>query len=99
MRTTIDLPDDLFRRVKAVAALRGLKLKELVASLVEGGLGETPAPSTTGGHVRETRPPGSRQTLPNFITTVSPIPLLTNEQIETILLQDDLESLGLDRSA
>jgi hypothetical protein len=30
MRTTIDLPDDLFRRAKAEAALRGRKLKDLI---------------------------------------------------------------------
>ena len=30
MRTTIDLSDDLFRRAKAEAALRGRKLKDLV---------------------------------------------------------------------
>ncbi len=31
MKTTVDLPDDLARRVKAEAALRGRKLKDLVA--------------------------------------------------------------------
>jgi hypothetical protein len=30
MRTTVDLSDDLYRRAKAEAALRGRKLKELV---------------------------------------------------------------------
>jgi hypothetical protein len=30
MRTTVDIPDDLYRRAKAEAALRGRKLKELV---------------------------------------------------------------------
>jgi hypothetical protein len=30
MRTTVDLPDTLFRRAKAEAALRGIKLKDLV---------------------------------------------------------------------
>jgi len=31
MKTTLDIPDDLFREVKAKAALEGLKLKDLVA--------------------------------------------------------------------
>ena len=31
MRTTIDIPDDVFRRAKALAALRGSTLKDLVA--------------------------------------------------------------------
>jgi hypothetical protein len=30
MRTTIDIPDELFRRAKSQAALRGRKLKDLV---------------------------------------------------------------------
>ena len=30
MRTTVDVPDDLYRRAKAEAALRGRKLKDLV---------------------------------------------------------------------
>jgi len=30
VKTTVDLPDDLARRVKAEAALRGRKLKDLV---------------------------------------------------------------------
>lgn len=30
MKTTIELPDDLFRRAKATAALRGIKLRELI---------------------------------------------------------------------
>jgi hypothetical protein len=30
MKTTVELPDDLYRRAKAEAALRGRKLKELV---------------------------------------------------------------------
>jgi hypothetical protein len=31
MRTTVDIPDELLRRAKSEAALRGRKLKELVA--------------------------------------------------------------------
>ena len=42
MRTTVDLPDELFRRAKAAAALRGRKFKELVE---EGLLYVLEAPS------------------------------------------------------
>jgi len=35
MRTTIDLPDTLFRKAKATAALRGSTMKELVVRAVE----------------------------------------------------------------
>lgn len=45
MRTTLDLPDDLFRQVKARAALRGTTIKALVTRYVESGLREAdPAP-------------------------------------------------------
>ncbi len=35
MRTTVDLPDALYRRTKAVAALRGSSLKELIIEALE----------------------------------------------------------------
>jgi hypothetical protein len=35
MRTTVDLPDSLFREVKAVAARRGMSLKALIRTAVE----------------------------------------------------------------
>jgi len=38
MRTTIDLPDPLFREVKATAAVQGLKLKDFVANSLRSAL-------------------------------------------------------------
>jgi len=38
MRTTIDLPDDIFRRAKAKAALSGIRLKEFFATAIERSL-------------------------------------------------------------
>jgi hypothetical protein len=35
MRTTIDMPDALYRRTKAVAALRGSSLKDLIIRAIE----------------------------------------------------------------
>ena len=35
MRTTIDLPNDLFRQAKSKAALRGETLKEFVQTAIE----------------------------------------------------------------
>jgi hypothetical protein len=40
MRTTLDLPDELFRQVKAKAALEGTKLKDLLTRFVRSGLRE-----------------------------------------------------------
>jgi hypothetical protein len=44
MRTTVDIPDELLRRAKSEAALRGRKLKDLV----EEGLRLVLAPSPAG---------------------------------------------------
>ncbi len=38
MRTTLDLPDDVFRQLKVESALRGLKMKELVTQIIQSGL-------------------------------------------------------------
>ena len=46
MRTTIDLPNDLFRQVKSKAALRGETLKKFVQSAIEKEISvEVPAGS------------------------------------------------------
>ena len=41
MRTTIDLPDELIREVKAVAARRGTSLKNVVRAALEEELRKT----------------------------------------------------------
>ncbi len=40
MKTTIDLPEDLFRKAKASAALRGVSLRHLVTESLREKLGE-----------------------------------------------------------
>jgi hypothetical protein len=40
VRTTIDMPDALFRRTKAVAAIRGTSLKSLIVTAIERELNE-----------------------------------------------------------
>ena len=42
MRTTLELPDPLFARLKARAASQGVTLKRLLRSYVEQGLCATP---------------------------------------------------------
>ena len=51
MRTTVELPDDLFRKAKARAALQGRALKDLVAEglkLLLKAPGEMAAPTPAG---------------------------------------------------
>ena len=38
MRATVDLPDPLFKRVKAEAALRGMKLRDFISRALEQAL-------------------------------------------------------------
>lgn len=46
MRTTVDLPDELYRRAKAEAALRGRNFKDLVEEGLRRVL-RTPEPETS----------------------------------------------------
>jgi hypothetical protein len=47
MRTTVDLPDPLFKRIKAEAALRGIKLREFIRRSLERELAERSHRSTS----------------------------------------------------
>jgi hypothetical protein len=51
MKTTLDIPDELMRRVKMRAVQRNQKLKDTVAQLLEAGVAATP------GEARAARPP------------------------------------------
>jgi len=54
MRTTLDLPDPLFRQLKSRAALEGTTLKQLIRDAIERGLGAPPGPA---GEARERSTP------------------------------------------
>ena len=56
MRTTIDLPDDLYRSLKARAALSGATLREIVQRLIEQGL-RSPTLDTRRAPGRREPPP------------------------------------------
>ena len=47
MKTTIEMPDELFRKAKAVAALRGQTLKDLITTAMER---ELTAADATSAH-------------------------------------------------
>lgn len=53
MKTSIDLPDDLYRRVKSKCALEGLAVREVATALfaawVDGRIADVPAESTNRG--------------------------------------------------
>jgi hypothetical protein len=73
MRTTIDLPDPVFRRLKAAAALNGISLKEIILRAVEKEL-----------HAK--RPRKSRVRFPLIRSKQPGTLLLTNAEIDEILL-------------
>jgi hypothetical protein len=79
MRTTIDFPDDLFREVKARAALDGLKLKDLITRYVEQGLRKGVLPSTR----QRSELPVARK------ATGHTLPSLTNTDIQRILEEEE----------
>lgn len=56
MRTTLDLPDPTFRKLKAEASLRGLKLKEMVCQLIEAGLATKQSEGALSRRVRSPLP-------------------------------------------
>lgn len=80
MRTTIELPDGLFRQVKTLAVQKGLTLKQFFTAAVERAVVEPPPESQ-----RMLRPPigglkgGS-------------IPARSNEELTALLDAEDLES-------
>jgi hypothetical protein len=45
MKTTLEIPDAIFRRAKSVAAERGIPLRELVTEAVKEKLARTSRPS------------------------------------------------------
>lgn len=58
MRATLELPDPLFREVKARAAQSGLKLKELLTRSIEAGL---KGPHQQSPQTRPKRVPNARR--------------------------------------
>lgn len=73
MRTTIDLPNDLFRQVKSKAALRGETLKEFVQAAIEK-------------EISTEMPAGSYRVKLPLIRSKKPKTLsLTNAEIENLL--------------
>ena len=83
MRTTIDLPDDLFRQAKARADQDGISFKKLLARFIRQGL-------DWSAQLGAASPRAERSELPIVRpTTGRPLPIYTNAELEQIL--DDQE--------
>ena len=84
MRTTVDLPETLFREAKARAALAGITLKELLTRFIENGLRDMDDSSHQ-----------DRMELPPVIPDVPGrrIELRSNAEIQAIFDAEDLAAL------
>lgn len=84
MRTTIELPDDLFRSAKIAAAERGSTLRQLVIQGLKRTLSETP------------EQPNANK-LPKLPSKGRKSYDLSNDQIESILLNENASPYGRSR--
>jgi hypothetical protein len=79
MRTTIELPDGLFRQVKTLAVQKGLTLKDFFTAAVERAVIEAPIEARRMVHP------------PIMGVAAKPIPARSNEELATLLEAGDLE--------
>lgn len=71
MRTTIDLPEPMFRRLKSTAALRGTSMKSLIiAALEREFFDQLPVQADESFPVIRSSKPGSLQLDPNHIAEI-----------------------------
>ena len=65
MKTTLEIPDDLFREAKAKAATEGRKLKDLVADALRAVVRQQPAAASS---LRKTRFPILKSSKPGALS-------------------------------
>jgi plasmid stability protein len=87
VRTTIDLPDELYRTLKTRAAIRGVTMRELVRQLVEQGLAGSGSSLVATGRQEEQLPVA-------IPAGSSPIRVLSDEEIAEIEMEDERERFG-----
>ena len=79
MKTTVEIPDELFRQAKAQAALQGIRLRDLVEHGLRLAIETPPAPAS-----------GQRTTFP-LIKASREAPALTEDQVAAALIEVDEE--------
>lgn len=87
MRTTIELPDELFREAKTRAVQQGTTLKDLMIQFVRSGLG-APAASRGGDSSRRTPPPVAIRR----IRGRRPSPALSSRELHALLEDEEVEA-------
>lgn len=87
MRTTIELPDELFREAKTCAVQQGTTLKKLMIQFVRAGLGAR-ALDADASPARRAAPPVAIRRIPGQ----RPLPALTNAEIQALLGDEEVQS-------
>lgn len=98
MKTTLDLPDLLMRRVKIRAAFEGRKLKEIISDLLEKGLDAPPVatlPDDELPYEIDPRTGMARSRSLNIPGFVPPTPEESQAMIERANEEEDLRRAGL----
>jgi hypothetical protein len=87
MRTTIDLPDELFREAKTRAVQQGTTLKNLMTGFIRSGL---------KGQLAETSPVPRRRNPPIIairrLENAPDVPTRSNRELYAIMDEDDARS-------
>jgi hypothetical protein len=86
MRTTLDLPDPLFKAVKTRAVQQGVKLKDLLAIYIEAGLRAPLLPEKTYGGGGNPNPLPVAWAADGTVT-----PARTNAELFALLDEEDIE--------
>jgi hypothetical protein len=98
MKTTLDLPDPLMRRVKIRAASESRKLKDVIAELLEKGMDSFPAERLTGGEAGYVIDPKTGMAMARTINIPGIKPPTLEEaktMIERANEEEDLHRAGL----
>lgn len=98
MKTTLDLPDPLMRRVKILAASEGRKLKEVIADLLEKGMEPPPAETLPEGELPYEIDPQTGFPVARMLNIPGFVPPTVEESqaiIERANEEEDLRRAGL----
>jgi len=87
MRTTLDLPDDLFREAKTRAVRQGTTLKQLITECIRSGL-RGQQNTTSPGTIRRSPPPVAIRR----VAGGSPAPARSNRELNVLLEEEEVSA-------